>query len=87
MTPTSRCVQEALLDFPAAGKLPDNYSPMSNPRRGGLLDLVSKHTLHPVKFEIQIKKYFLNISLTCAIFGFPGGSDSKESTCSAGDLV
>ena len=61
MTPTSRCVQEALLDCPAAGKLPDNYSPMSNPRRGGLLDLVSKHTLHPVKFEIQIKKYFLNI--------------------------
>ena len=58
---------------------------MSNPRRAGLLDLVSiRDTQLSLKF--RLKKNFLNIGLTRAIFGFPGGSDSKECACSAGDL-
>ena len=77
---------EALLDCPAAGKRTDNYSPMSNPRRAGLLDLVSKHSWHPVKFEIQIKKILSEYKSNPCNIWLPGGSDSKESTCSAGDL-
>ena len=57
------------MDHPAPGKLPDNYSHMSDPRRVRLLDLVSKNTGHPVKFEIQIKNnYFLSISISHVTF-------------------
>ena len=50
----------------------------------------SSHGIHPVSSHYNLLVCFRRVSLRfrgCyASTGFPGGSDSKESTCNAGDL-
>ena len=74
---------------------------IQGPTFSELSHLLHKITLFSLDFYITfIKEHvssenfssFLEISyepelkLKCAVTGFPGGSDSKESPCSAGDL-
>ena len=39
-----------------------------------------------LKVKNEVPSHLLRLPLYASLFGFPGGSDSKEYACSAGDM-